>query len=172
MKTELYTIPHTGTGFVGRFFKLQGIPYHQRHVAAPREVPVWRWVLTVRNPYDCYLTHRRQFPSNTDANFVAMWGHYLWRTQWMDAFYVALDAEDRHRMMRELVMWCGETPDQEIINPFCDEWQKVRSTRVEGEQVPDHMIKPLAFAHEWYRFYTEHWGKHIRDSQNMNGEGP
>lgn len=90
----------------------------------------------------------------------------------MDAFYVALDAEDRYRMMTDLVMWCGGTPDREIIKPFCDEWKSVRSTKEKGEQVPEYMIKPLEFAHEWYEFYTKNWGKYIRNAQNMNGEGP
>lgn len=174
MKLGLYTIPHTGTRSIALFLRNCGIKFKQRHVNTPMTRPEWRRVLTVRHPHDCYLTHRRRYPSNTDVNFVAMWGHYIWRTQWMDAFYVALDCprENRRMMMQELVQFCNGTPDFGVIDPFCEEWRKVGSTKERDEEFPEHMIEPLKFAVEWYEHYTVFWGARIRNSRNMLSEGP
>jgi len=113
-------------------------------------------------------------PSNSDVNFVAMWGHYIWRTQWQDAFYFAFDVprEYRRLMLQKLVSFCGATQDMDIIDPYCDEWKLVgRCDRDRAEKIPEHMIKPLEFACEWYDHYTLNWGMHFRNSQNTLGEG-
>lgn len=148
-------------------------------------------MLTVRNPYDAYLTHQRRFPRDLelpsdfkdlsgpaqwgldDNIFIAMWGQYIWRTQWQDAFYVALDVppENRRIMLQQLVQFCNGTPDFSIIDPFCEKWEKVGSTKKGDEDFPEHMRKPLGFAHEWYEFYTLRFGTHIRHSDNIMGEG-
>lgn len=73
-------------------------------------------------------------------------------------------------MLTELVQFCGGTPDMDIIDPVCEEWPKVGSI-TEKDELPDHMIKPLEFAYEWYLHYTENPGMRFRDSQNMLGEG-
>jgi len=174
MRLGSYTIPHTGTRFVNGFMRKHGIKFSHRHVAAPRTVPEWRHILTVRNPYDAYLTHRHRYPSNSDVNFVAMWGHYIWRTQWQDAFYFALDVppENRRVMVQNLVMFCGYTPNWEIIDEFVDAWKPIgESGRDRSEEVPEHMIKPLEFAYEWYKHYTVFWGPQFRFSDNTLGEG-
>ena len=136
-------------------------------------MPEWRHVLTVRNPYDAYQTHRIRYPSNTDMNFAAMWGHYIWRTSWQDAFYFALDVvpENRRAMLQELVQFCGETPNFEVIDEYAEKWEKVGATTEEKQPVPKEVIKALAFAHEWYEHYTVFWGARFRDSQNILGEG-
>lgn len=175
LKLGVYTIPHTGTRFVTSFLKECGIEHNQRHVASPRTVPEWRRILTVRHPYDCYLTRKHRMPSESDESFIAMWGHYIWRTQWMDAFYVALDIpeENRRGMMQMLMTFCNETPDFDVIDPWCEAWKPVgESDRDRDEMIPEHMVAPLAFACEWYRHYTLNFGPYYRDSRNMLGEGP
>ena len=175
MRLCVYTIPHTGTRFVTHFLKACGIKYNQRHVASPRTIPEWRHILTVRHPYKCYLTYKYRFPSNSDENFVALWGHYIWRTQWMDAFYLPLEVPEEHRrdMLAKLMSFCNETQNFDIIDPWCEKWEKVgKSDRDRAKEIPRHMVAPLEFACEWYEHYKRHWGMHFRDSQNMNGEGP
>lgn len=174
MKIELYTIPHTGTRTAHRFLKLFDVKVNQRHVASPRTVPAWRRVLTVRHPHDVYKTWKRRFPSEPDYNFVASWGHYIWRTSWQDAFYLAWDIpkDNRRWMLNELCMWCNVTPDFDIIDPFCEEWPKVGSGSTGDEVFPDYLENALKFAVEWYEHYTLYPGRRIRDAQNMIGEGP
>lgn len=174
MRIGLYTIPHTGTRFASVFLRHHEVDFFQRHVATPRAVPEWRHVLTVRNPYHCYLTHRRRFPSNTDVNFVAMWGHYIWRTQWQDAFYLPLDIHPDYRRecLNRLAMFVGATPDLEYINEYASSWKKVGHEEPKGkEEIPKNMIEPLKFAYEWYEHYTENWGPQFRFSKNTLGEG-
>lgn len=174
MRLGLYTIPHTGTRFVHDILRKHKIYIKQRHVAAPQTCPEWRRVLTVRHPHDCYLTHRRRFPNNTDENFVAMWGHYIWRTQWMDAFYFALDVipDNRVIMLQQLISFCNATPNFDIIYAIAEEWPKVGTTKKEEEEFPEHMIKPLEFAVEWYNHYTIFNGQQIRHTDTMLSEGP
>ena len=113
-------------------------------------------------------------PSETDETFIAMWGHYIWRTQWMDAYYVALDVpeEQRRGMMQGLMTFCNETPDFDVIDPWCEAWKPVGESGRTQDMIPEHMVAPLSFACEWYRHYTENFGPYYRDSQNMLGEGP
>jgi hypothetical protein len=64
-------------------------------------------------------------------------------------------------------------PNFDIIDPWCEAWKPVgESDRDRDEQIPEHMVAPLAFACEWYEHYTLNFGAHYRDSRNMNGEGP
>lgn len=175
MRVGLYTIPHTGTRFASVFLRHHDVDFFQRHVSCERKVPEWRHVLTVRNPYDCYLTHKRRFPSKlSDEYFVALWGHYIWRTQWQDAFYLPIDIDPDYRRdcLVRLAMFCGATPDMDYIVDYAAAWKKVGHEAPKGkEEIPESMIEPLKFAHEWYQHYTENWGPQFRHSQNTLGEG-
>jgi hypothetical protein len=78
--------------------------------------------------------------------------------------------EDRHQCLLELAQFCGATPDMDFIEDY-SAWEKVGSTNKGEEKVPDTLIHPLKFAHEWYQYYTENWGRHFRHSMNTLGEG-
>ena len=176
LRIGLYTIPHTGTRFASVFLRHHGIDFDQRHVSCKRKVPEWRHVLTVRDPYQCYLTHKRRFPTKlSDEYFVALWGHYIWRTQWQDAFYLPLDIDPQWRetCLKELVQFCGGTADFDYISEYAGNWRKVGHTGpTEEEEIPENLIEPLKFAYEWYQHYTEDWGAQFRHSRNVLGEGP
>lgn len=175
LRLGLYTIPHTGTRFVAKFLRHHGLEFNQRHVSCEKKVPEWRHILTVRDPYKCYLTHKRRFPEKLrDANFVALWGHYIWRTQWQEAFYVPLDIDPgyRQKMLVDLIMFCNGTPDMEFIRKYAEEWPKVGHVEPKDfESIPEHLVTCLEFAYEWYRYYTDNWGAHFRHSMNVLGEG-
>jgi hypothetical protein len=105
-----------------------------------------------------------------------MWGRYLWRTQWMDAFYFALDVPELNRpiQLQQLVSWCkgGIDPkDGLILRARAAEWPLVGKTKKKEEDFPSHMKPYLGFAKEWYDHYTLRWGAHIRCSDNLLGEG-
>lgn len=103
-----------------------------------------------------------------------MWGHYIFRTNYQDAFYVALDCAEEHRpyMLQKLVAWCnGETNWDELYKRV-DNWPKIgESDRDRTKEVPEHMIKPLEFAHDWYEHYTQYWGPYVRNAEHLLGEG-
>ena len=150
-----------------------GADYSRRHVGDPPPCPEWRRVLTVRHPHEVYLSHRYKNPPQTDLQFLALYGNYIWRTQWMDAFYFPLDVPeaDRRALLQGLQAWCGLERDMDLIDSF--EWSAVgKSKRDRSLEVPEHMIKPLEFAVEWYEYYKIFWGAKIRHTDNMIGEGP
>jgi hypothetical protein len=92
----------------------------------------------------------------------------------MDAFYVSLDLppENRRCQMQQLMTFCNETPNFDIIDPFCEKWEKVGACdRDRSEEIPSHMINPLKFAVEWYEHYSLRWGMYFRDSTNLLGDG-
>ena len=119
MRIGLYTIPATGTRFVSKYLRHIKADFSQRHVFTAATRPEWRRVLTVRHPHDCYLSQQIKF-SHTDAEFVALWGQYIWRTQWMDAFYFPLDIPEinRRRVLQDLQSWCGKPFDMAQIDAF------------------------------------------------------
>lgn len=170
LRIGLYTIPHSGTRFVSTFLRKADVDFTQRHVADPKTRPEWRHVLTVRHPYEVYKTFVHRMPDNNDVNFVAMWGHYIWRTQWMDAFYFPLDiSQDRRRdLLRRLMMFCGSPMPFEIMDDF--EWKSVGASGKPDIDIPPHMIKPLEFAVQWYKHYTVNHGPRFRHSDNLLGE--
>jgi len=103
-----------------------------------------------------------------------MWASYIWRTQWQDAFYFALDVVEPNRqvMLEQLIRFCGYNPDPTIIVPFCEEWRPVGETdRDRAAEIPNHMIDLLEFAVEWYNHYTLFCGPRIRNAQTTLGEG-
>jgi hypothetical protein len=103
-----------------------------------------------------------------------MWGHYIWRTQWQDAFYLALDCVEDNRlvMLQKLISWCNGTPNFDVLCERVENWEGIgKCDRDRSEEVPEHMKKPLEFAYEWYKHYTVFWGAHIRTSNNKLGEG-
>lgn len=173
MRVGLYTIPSTGTRFVSGFLRYIGADYSRRHVGDPPPCPEWRRVLTVRSPYQTYLSHKHEHPKS-DIDFVTLYANYIWRTQWMDAFYFALDVPEENRigMLGELSKFCEIDPDWEKIKLFEWNFDKFKSTRDRSEKVPEHMFEHLAFAREWYAHYTVFWGKRIRHTNTMLGEGP
>lgn len=172
MRVGIYSIPATGTRFVSEYLRYIGADYSRRHVGDPPPCPEWRRILPVRNPYDCYLSHKHKGHTRSDAEFVSKWGSYIWRTQWMDAFYFPLDVPEANRliMLQQCAQFCGIEPDLNKIWDF--EWKQVgKSERDRSKEVPEEIRNQLKFAHEWYEHYTVFWGKHIRHSNNMLGEG-
>lgn len=84
-----------------------------------------------------------------------------------------MDPDWRETALRELVMFCGGTPDLPFIAEYAAEWRKVGHVDpTEEEEIPKVMIEPLKFAYEWYEHYTENWGRYFRNSENTLGEGP
>jgi hypothetical protein len=167
MRVGLYSIPATGTRFVASALSHLGADFSRRHVGVLPSVPEWRRIIPVRNPYDCYQSHMHHGFSDTDAEFIEKWANYLWRTQWMDAFYFPLDVPECNRaiVIQSLSDFCGLERDMDLINSF--EWKTIGKTEDKKEFEPPN----LEFAVEWYKHYTLHWGAKYRHSNNMISEG-
>jgi len=166
MRVGLYSIPATGTRFVASALRHLGADYSRRHVGDVIRIPEWLRVLPVRNPYDCYCSHMHHGHSKTDAEFISKWAYYIWRTQWMDAFYFPLDVpeDNRRGVLQSLMSFCGLERDMSLIDSF--QWEVIGKT----EHDLDGEIHGLGFAKEWYDHYTLYWGVHMRHSNNMIGE--
>ena len=172
MRVGLYTIPATGTRFVSQILRDMGADYSRRHVGDPPPVPEWRRVLTVRHPYDTYLSHMHMGHSKTDAEFVSKWAHYIWKTQWMDAFYFPLDVkpENREVLIQDLMHFCDVPRTMDFIRSV--EWssKNYESDRDRSAQVPPSVRELLKFAVEWYEHYTVFFGARYRHPECMIGE--
>ncbi len=167
MRIGLYSIPATGTNFVQSALAHIGADFTRRHVGQPMSRPEWRRVLPVRNPYDCYQSHMHHGYSKSDAEFITKWAAYMWRTQWMDAFYFPLDVAicNREIVLQSLMDFCGVERNMDLIDSF--DWKPVYVTEDKREFEPPD----LEFAEEWHKHYTLHWGSKMRPSNNMISEG-
>jgi hypothetical protein len=108
----------------------------------------------------------------SDAEFVALYAQYIWRTSWMDAFYFPLDvpADDRRMLLQSLMEFCEIERDMDLVDSF--KWNPVgESKRDRFLSIPEHMVEPLEFAREWYEHYTIHWGAKYRHANNTISEG-
>jgi hypothetical protein len=172
MRIGLYSIPATGTRFVASALSHIGADFSRRHVGYMPPVPEWRRVLPVRDPYECYLSHMHHGYSKTDSEFVSKWASYLWRTQWMDAFYFPIDTipHNRQVVIQSLMTFCGKSFDGDVIDSFV--WKNEHASDRDRElEVPEHVKHQLAFAKEWHKHYTLFWGAKHRHAENMLGEG-
>ena len=151
MQVAIYSIPHTGTRFVSEFLRHCGVVYSRQHVTDPAPFEK-KWVVPVRNPYECYLSHRHKNPPQGDAEFLSLWGRLMYELQGREVFYVPLDIDParRHGMLKRLLEFCEVERD---IYSF--EWQWIgKSNRDRSLTVPDDMLEYLKFAYEWYEDKT------------------
>lgn len=179
---ELYTIQRTGTRFViqlvkdilrANFVRNKRAAFTRTH-CRPKSESAWcepahdeaRFIITVRNPYDCYLTWQRvqEDPTKRPEKFVGCWAHYIWRTsQFREAFYFALDTPDRRGMLSAFAEFIG-AEDDEKLDWYAETWPKVGSNKA-GKNIeesrPTNLDPYLQFAYEWYEFYTKNWGKRL-----------
>jgi len=166
---------HTGTRFVYDLFRGNGTKLEIRHCGWPQREPEWRRIIPVRNPYDTLLSWIRRSDKNYEPLiFVAMWGEFIMRTHEQECFYFPLDVDSskRHVMCSDAIKFAGAERSKEFVRGYADAWKPVSKTFGSGkdETVPENMIKPLRFAHEWYEHYTKNWGPHYRRPDNMLGE--
>ena len=169
----VYSIPHTGTMFAMAYLNFLEMPYHQRHAGEPMTRPEKKRIIPVRNPYDCYLSHQYENEYNyRDEDFISLWATFIWRTEHMDCFYFPLDVGVNHRfkMLMALAEFVGSCVKWNVIKEF--EWGTYDSESIRDRSLecPDNMKGYLGFAHEWYKHYTQRWGCHNRDINNMIGE--
>lgn len=143
MNITIYSIPHTGTRFVESLFRLHGIRTSRRHVGHKLAHDDGLKVVPVRNPYDCYVSHCHRHPGRlTDAEFVALWGRMIWKSE--GALFFPLDTKDRNGLIRHALRKVGYDGE---IKDF--EWKAI-NTSTHDNVFPEHMKLALSFAYEWY----------------------
>lgn len=151
----VYSLQGTGTRFVVAFFADQGVEVPFRHLG---QNLADRPIYPVRNPYDCYLSHRSRKEVD-ELQFVARWGQYIAETARKVGFYFALDTGEREPMLSRLCEYAGLTPDRDRLRAFAADWTPVGATRPKDNRpIPKRMLQALNFAHDWYLYFTPRYG--------------
>ena len=156
----LFTMPASGTHFTESMLLDMGLDYYRKHVIVTSRLQPPNsdaFIVTVRHPYDMYLSHLHRPNGVSLEKFLALMGAYIWYTSQMDrVFYVPIDDTDRKHIIPPLMEFCGVSRDELTITNYDGyKWESNRDRSL--DVITKRVERNLGFAVEWYKHYVGLW---------------